>query len=81
MARFAQFQQLEQALDKARSELAERKRIERAKVIVMAQRGLGEEEAYRLLRRAAMDQKKRLAEIAEAVIAAAELLGSAPNSV
>ena len=76
MARFAQFQRLEQALDKARGELAERKRIERAKGIVMARRGLGEEEAYRLLRRAAMDQNKRLAEIAEAVIAASALLSS-----
>ena len=54
--------------------LAERKQIERAKGIVMKSRGVGEEEAYVLLRKLAMERNQRLAQVAENVIAMAELL-------
>jgi response regulator NasT len=75
IARFNQYRALQQELDRARSELAERKTIERAKGIVMTQRGVDEPTAYRLMRKSAMDQNRRLIDIAESIIAAAELLG------
>lgn len=74
IARFRALQELRDELDKARASLAERKLVERAKGILMAQRGLGEEDAYRALRKLAMDKGKRLAEIAEQVIAISDLL-------
>ena len=74
VARFEQSQSLKQELEEARASLAERKVIERAKGIVMRQRACSEEEAYRLLRKAAMDGNKRLAEVAEQLIAMSRLL-------
>lgn len=75
IARFAQFQELRVELDKARTTLAERKLIERAKGILMKRRKIDEDEAYRLMRRMSMDQKARLIDVANKVIEAAELLG------
>jgi len=73
--RFRAFERLREELDQARSELSERKRIERAKGILMRTRGLSEENAYALLRSTAMQKNKRIAEIAEILITAADLLG------
>lgn len=75
IARFDQHRHLQAELDQARSELEGRKKIERAKGIVMMQRGIGEPAAYRLMRKAAMDQNRRLVDIADSIITAAELLG------
>lgn len=55
--------------------LDERKLVERAKGILMKARGLGEEDAYRALRRMAMDRSRRIGEVARNVIEMAELLG------
>ena len=74
LARFEQWQALRQELDQAQANLAERKVIERAKGIVMKQRSCSEEEAYRLMRKTAMDRNVRLSQVAENVIAMAELL-------
>ncbi len=74
IARFEHFRELEDELHKTRSQLAERKLIDRAKGLIMTQRGIGEPEAYRLLRKAAMDRNMRLVEVAEQTLAAAELL-------
>lgn len=74
MARFNEFQALRQELTKAKLSLTERKQIERAKGIVMKSRGVSEEEAYVLLRTLAMERNQRLAQVAENVIAMAELL-------
>lgn len=74
LARFEEFQRLREQLDKANLRLADRKLIERAKGLVMQQRGVSEEEAYQLLRKTAMDRNQRLVEVAENVIAMAELL-------
>lgn len=74
IARFNQFQSLNDEVAKAKASLAERKVIERAKGILMRERKLSEEDAYRVLRRAAMEQNKRLAEIAESLISAAKML-------
>jgi len=74
LARFEQWQALRQELDQAQASLAERKIIERAKGILMKQRKCSEEEAYRLLRKTAMDRNMRLSLVAETVIAMADLL-------
>jgi two-component system, response regulator / RNA-binding antiterminator len=74
IARFQQFQALRQELEHAKSSLEERKVIERAKGILMKRRCLAEDEAFRLLRKIAMDRKARLADVAREVVAAAELL-------
>ncbi|UZK66683.1 ANTAR domain-containing response regulator [Sphingomonas sp. M1-B02] len=73
--RFHAFSKLQAELDDARSELAERKTIDRAKAILMESRKLGEAEAYALLRSTAMNQGRRIADVAEALITAAGLLG------
>lgn len=75
IAQFARFQDLRSQLDKAKATLAERKQIERAKGILMQRRCCGEEDAYRLMRKMAMDQKARIIDIANKIIEAAELLG------
>jgi response regulator NasT len=75
VSRFNVFSRLQGELAAAKSELAERKLIERAKGILMKHRGLTEEEAHAALRRTAMNENKRMAEIAQSVITAAQLLG------
>jgi two-component system, response regulator / RNA-binding antiterminator len=75
ISRFNAFSTLERELDEARSALAERKTIDRAKGILMRQKGMTEEEAYALLRSAAMKHGRKLAEVAQSVVTAAELLG------
>lgn len=74
VARFQEFQTLRAELAKAQSSLAERKLLERAKGILMKQRGLSEDEAYHALRKVAMSRNKRIVEVAEGVIHAAEVL-------
>jgi response regulator NasT len=74
IARFNEFQALRRELETARSSLKERKVIERAKGIVMQRRGLAEDDAFRLLRKMAMDRHMRLADLAREVVATAELL-------
>ncbi|HJQ58452.1 MAG TPA: ANTAR domain-containing protein [Vineibacter sp.] len=78
IARFRALQELRDELDQARASLVERKLVERAKGILMAQRGLSEEQAYGALRKLAMDKGKRLAEIAEQVISISDLLAPSP---
>jgi len=75
LARFEQWQALRRELDQAQANLAERKLIERAKGIIMKQRGCSEDEAYRALRKMAMDRGKRLVNVAEILVAAEDLLG------
>ena len=59
----------------ARSELQERKIIDRAKGLLMQRQGLNEQAAYEKLRKAAMDKGLRLAEVAQRMLDVAELLG------
>ena len=73
--RFHAFSRLQAELDDARTELAERKTIDRAKAILIESRGLAEPEAYALLRTTAMQQGKRIADVADALITAAAMLG------
>ncbi|MDZ4397306.1 ANTAR domain-containing response regulator, partial [Hydrogenophaga sp.] len=74
IARFHMMRKMRMELAETRRALEERKMIDRAKGIVMRAKGIGEDEAYALLRRAAMDQGRRLAEVAQALVTAAELL-------
>jgi hypothetical protein len=67
-------QAMHDELDAARTALNERKLIERAKGVLMAHRRIGEDEAYRALRQMAMNQKRRLPDVAQAVLAMAEVL-------
>jgi response regulator NasT len=75
VTRFHAFTRLQEELDEARTALADRKVLDRAKAILMQSRGLDEETAYGLMRKTAMNQHKRIAEVARAVITAAEVLG------
>ncbi|MEL6980117.1 MAG: ANTAR domain-containing protein [Pseudomonadota bacterium] len=74
ITRFNMVSRIRKELDATKAALAERKMIDRAKGVLMSARGLSEDEAYSLLRKTAMDQGKRIAEVASALVTAAELL-------
>jgi response regulator NasT len=74
VSRFNAFSRLQRELADAKSALEERKVVERAKGIMMRMRGLSEEEAFALLRQTAMNEKKKMSEIAQSVVTAAGLL-------
>ena len=76
--RFNAFARMQAELDEARTALADRKTIDRAKTILMQTRGLAEPDAYALLRTTAMNQNKRIVDVAEALITAHSLLGGQP---
>tara|TARA_E500000305_G_scaffold88478_1_gene75221 strand:- start:45 stop:647 length:603 start_codon:yes stop_codon:yes gene_type:complete len=73
--RFEAFSRLQSDLAEARGKLAERDMVDKAKRIIMDSKGVSEPEAYSELRRKAMSSSKRIAQIAEAVVTAHELLG------
>ena len=73
--RFNAFARLQSDLAEAQGKLAERETIDRAKRILMQGKGVSEPEAYAELRRKAMSSNRRIAEIAEAVVTAHDLLG------
>ncbi|MFI0844039.1 ANTAR domain-containing response regulator [Mesorhizobium sp. IMUNJ 23232] len=75
ISRFNAFSRLSRELEEARSELEDRKAVEKAKGILMKSRGLQEAEAYALLRKTAMNQNRRIGEVARSLILAAGLLG------
>jgi two-component system, response regulator / RNA-binding antiterminator len=72
VAMFRRYRQVEFELRKAEASLKQRALIERAKSLLMRQRNIGEPEAYRWLRRQAMDRGKKIADIAGEIIANAE---------
>lgn len=72
--RFNAFAKLKAELTEARTALAERKLVDRAKAILMESRGMSEADAYALLRTTAMNQSRRLGDIADALITANVLL-------
>jgi hypothetical protein len=67
-------QAISDELDTVRASLNERKLIERAKGLLMAHRQLSEEEAHKTMRQMAMNQNRRLVDVAEAVLAMADVL-------
>ncbi|OWU71976.1 chemotaxis protein CheY [Roseovarius sp. 22II1-1F6A] len=74
IARFHMVSQMRSELEQARAALAERKTIDRAKGLLMRARGISEEEAYGLLRKTAMDQGRKVVDVAQALVTAADLL-------
>ena len=72
--RFNAYSRLQRELDEARTALEDRKLIDRAKSILIAQRKLTEAEAYALLRKTAMNQNRRIVDIAQSLVTAAGLL-------
>jgi two-component system, response regulator / RNA-binding antiterminator len=74
VSRFNAFSKLQSELERAKTDLEDRKTLDRAKGILMKNKSLTEDEAYRLMRSAAMREKKKIADIAAAIITAAELL-------
>jgi two-component system, response regulator / RNA-binding antiterminator len=76
VSRFNAFSRLTRELEQARSELEDRKLIDQAKGILMKTRGLSEADAYALLRSTAMNKNRKIVEIAQSLVTAADLLGS-----
>jgi two-component system, response regulator / RNA-binding antiterminator len=74
ISRFRAFAKLKGELAQVRTELEERKVVDRAKGILMQRRSITEPEAYALLRRTAMNENRRLADVAQSIVTAAELL-------
>jgi response regulator NasT len=74
MSRFRLMHQLRQDLDKAKADLASRKTVERAKALLMKERGLEEEQAYKLLRKLSMDTGRPLGAVAADLLAFAGVL-------
>jgi len=74
-------QAMSDELATVRASLDERKLVERAKGLLMAHRRLSEEEAHKLMRQTAMNQNRRLVEVAESVLAMADLLPAPAASV
>lgn len=75
ISRFNAFARLRDELERTKGALEDRKVIDRAKGILMRMKGIDEPAAYAQLRTAAMNEKKKIAEIARSVITAADLLG------
>ena len=73
VTRFHAFARLSEELVQTKSALADRKVIDRAKALLMKSRAVDEETAYAMMRRSAMNQKVRIAEIARAIITASEI--------
>ncbi len=74
ISRFNAFSKLQDELERTKSALEDRKVIDRAKGILMKLKGLTEDEAYVLLRSTAMREKKKIGDIAQSIVTAAELL-------
>lgn len=74
MARFNMLHKMRAELAQTRAALEERKLVDRAKGILMRARGLGEDEAYSLMRKTAMEKGRKMADIAQAIVTASEML-------
>ncbi|MSU90059.1 ANTAR domain-containing protein [Rhodobacteraceae bacterium 2CG4] len=74
IARYNMFRRMRDELAETRRALEERKVIDRAKGLLMKARGISEDEAYGLLRKAAMDQGRKISEVAQSLVLAADLL-------
>jgi two-component system, response regulator / RNA-binding antiterminator len=74
IARFHMIQKMRAELAETRRALEERKLIDRAKGILMRARGIGEEDAYAMIRKTAMDQGRKVGDVAQALVMAADML-------
>ncbi|MEM5501661.1 ANTAR domain-containing protein [Ahrensia kielensis] len=76
ISRFNAFSRLERELEEARGALQGRKIVEQAKHMIMKSRGVDEDAAYKLLRSTAMNQNRKIVEVAESLVMSADLLGA-----
>ncbi len=74
VSRFNAFARLREELAVAQSQLADRRVIDQAKALVMKAKNISEEQAYTMMRKVAMNEGKKIAEIARSILTAAELL-------
>lgn len=75
ISRFRAYSRMERELEDARNALQSREIVDRAKRLLMESRGLSESEAYALLRKTAMNQNRKISDVAQSLILAADLLG------
>jgi len=68
IAQFDAYQDLRSELEKTRSQLSERKIIEKAKGMLIKHQGCDEDQAYKTLRKLAMDRSQKLVDVARNVI-------------
>jgi response regulator NasT len=73
VARFAAQRKLREELERAKQALEERKLVDRAKGILMKHQGMSEQQAYALLRTTAMNENRRLGEVAQSVLTTASM--------
>ncbi|MEX1035078.1 MAG: ANTAR domain-containing response regulator [Sneathiella sp.] len=74
ISRFNAFARMSRELQDARDELAGRRMIDAAKTILMNAKNIDEEEAYKLLRKTAMNQNRKIADIAQSLVTAEKLM-------
>jgi response regulator NasT len=74
ISRFSAFARLREELAQAQSQLADRKAIDQAKALVMKAKNIPEDQAYAMMRKVAMNEGKKIADIARSILTAAELL-------
>jgi response regulator NasT len=79
MSRFEQMQKLRSDLAKAKADLASRKAIERAKGLLMKERGIDEDQAYAVLRKLAMDAGRPIGAVAHDLLTYAGVLKGPPK--
>jgi len=79
VSRFNAYTRMIRELQQAKGELEARKLIDKAKGILMKAKGISENEAYAILRKTAMDQNKRISEVAETLILASDMMGDNYN--
>lgn len=72
VADFRDIRVLREENERLRKALEERKLVDRAKGILMKKEGISETEAYRRIQKLSMDRRKKMADIAEAIILAEE---------
>ena len=75
ISRFNAYSRMERELEDARNALQSHKVIDKAKRLLMASRGMSEDEAYALMRKTAMNQNRKIGDVAQSLILAADLLG------
>ena len=74
IVRFRMMAKMQSEIDAAKQALSDRKTIDRAKGLLMSARQISEDEAYNLLRKTAMDQGRKVSDVASALVTAADLL-------
>ncbi|MEO1067353.1 MAG: ANTAR domain-containing response regulator [Pseudomonadota bacterium] len=74
ISRFNAYSRMARELEEARDRLEQRKTIDRAKGILMKSKNMSETDAYNLLRKTAMNQNRKISDVAQSLILAAGLL-------